>query len=1377
VGERTGQGPVSLPFLYGVSADVKDTQSQLFHPHATWRTSHTPPPSSSPLTNRTHLTSNEPNREDEVDQLHSSSLPPVVTEVVDDAPELPDPVDPPRDSAPFVESPRESTSPQPLRETRRCARTTPKKATPILSSALDDSKRPISTFSPSPLKSKAPYARQKSVPAPSHQHRSPFNKATRVFGRTMSDKATIAEEDMEQDSFNNDKFLNPRQRVEKLERESRRPSHPRASTSASSKIGHGGAEANETEEQHDDSDLVGQSLKQIEAAGDVEEEDIDAAFAEMDRLQPTYKDSPSMQRPGDRSSESPTPQRIASRPSAPEESLEESSHRDLFAESAVQPNTRLQRFNMPSSAESSRLNPLSQLATTSEKGFGFGESSQVEGSFPATQFVGRSPSKAPSSPSKDAAESPAKSTEIAATQISTSPILAPVESEPIAQNAEASPAVSLPVLSSSTPAGATAVLPSIPASRQLTRSRPNSVAAVNSGSRESHTSLHTDGVAASGSTSTGSTGAPSSRLTASRMLRRKSEKAADPDAALYSSKQRGGRYATPASTLHAKSAAHSKDVGTVEATQLVTQIARLPNNGPAKSPDKNASGASSALGHELTKDGQPARSLDTSPMTVTISEKVPDGRAAAFTSAAAPSNVPGAVFEPTLTDESAHSVTIAPEDPVTRVVARRGGGPAPAVFPLVSRLRAPPLQPEASTLLTPLPSSSPSRPARNRRSSPPSAPAFRAAQLESSSPRDLPAGGSNATEYLASRPSQKNHTLEVQPLRSPPKRQYGQRPARERKQTTRAKEGLEQERTRKAKKAEVRMPLSPAMETGPANVADDGAAGPAREGDETVSGEDDDDVSSATTASDPEDETFRMTQVQTGSKKQKRRRISSEGNGEHEEMDEGEHNPDALDALDGPGPRRAAAKKNSSKKQSAGVKEKQTALSTRTMPPHPWAGSSKSAPEDDDDGYTSPETPIDHDDHTFQPHANGKRKRGSSDRPEAASRGAERATRDSTSTTERGPKRRKQGRPSRDAVDGRNRVLNAADDRPATPSRSAVVKRNANMNGSTAGRKRGRASDVAATSSTPAPAARSTAPSTPLSSLPRGRPAAMRVLAHWASGQWFVGTTTGQGSGEKITIEFDDQTRGKVSARQIRRFELRQGDQIGSIRPPREGGVVDENYVDDGRAVAIVGANGKRKKVPISSIFVTTANVTKQWDDRLPDYPSLGLSSPFASAGTRPGPVTKSAPLQGMRFLLTIDEDARKNTTKDDFKTAITAGGGMVIEDWKELFDLPDTAFGSTLAVGRPAFCIVHGAQSTKPKALVALAAGIPCVASEWIHDASTRVSPISAVCHMRGALLIPGCGLAVVPRLCWIFGELEPRGQPSDRPRIWSGELGCGAS
>lgn len=439
-------GRVSLPSRLDGLAHATGSPSQLFQPHAMWRTSHTPPPPSSLPSTRTDGIAGDVGGEEEVDELRSSSLPGLATEVVDDAPEIPDPVDPPRDSAPFVESPPESNSPQPFRATRKSARNTPKKATDVPAQTTDGSPRlPISTFSPSPMKGKSPYIRQTSVPATAAQHRSPFSKTSRVFGRTRSDRTPIAEEDVLQDSFTNDQFPNPRQRLEKLERESRRPSRPRAATTASARSNNsnsgpeGEAEATDAEEQHD-SHFVSQSLKHIRAAEDVEEEDIDAAFAEMDKLQPTYKDSPTNETSNERSSESPTPQWPVAKPSAPEESPEESSHRDLFAESAGQPTTRLQRFDLPSSAESSGLNPLSQLATTSEKGFGIGEDSQIERTFPATQFVARSPSKEASSPSKDAAGSSTKSDGVDPTQIATSPAAVFAEMQAIPQASETSPA-------------------------------------------------------------------------------------------------------------------------------------------------------------------------------------------------------------------------------------------------------------------------------------------------------------------------------------------------------------------------------------------------------------------------------------------------------------------------------------------------------------------------------------------------------------------------------------------------------------------------------------------------------------------------------------------------------------------------------------------------------------------------------------------------------------------------------------------------------------------------------------------------------------------------------------------------------------------------
>jgi hypothetical protein len=67
--------------------------------------------------------------------------------------------------------------------------------------------------------------------------------------------------------------------------------------------------------------------------------------------------------------------------------------------------------------------------------------------------------------------------------------------------------------------------------------------------------------------------------------------------------------------------------------------------------------------------------------------------------------------------------------------------------------------------------------------------------------------------------------------------------------------------------------------------------------------------------------------------------------------------------------------------------------------------------------------------------------------------------------------------------------------------------------------------------------------------------------------------------------------------------------------------------------------------------------------------------------------------------------------------------GGRVVDDWPKLFDRPGDGFGSKLKGNEAPFVVVHGGESQKPKVLAALAAGIPCLVSDYIDDIGRKVS------------------------------------------------------
>jgi hypothetical protein len=99
---------------------------------------------------------------------------------------------------------------------------------------------------------------------------------------------------------------------------------------------------------------------------------------------------------------------------------------------------------------------------------------------------------------------------------------------------------------------------------------------------------------------------------------------------------------------------------------------------------------------------------------------------------------------------------------------------------------------------------------------------------------------------------------------------------------------------------------------------------------------------------------------------------------------------------------------------------------------------------------------------------------------------------------------------------------------------------------------------------------------------------------------------------------------------------------------------------------------------------------------------------------------TTSDIFAGKIFFITSTSSAsaaNKNNQKDA-ATQITRNGGKFVEKWYDLFDLPQSGCGSTLASTSAPFLIQETSQaSLTPKALVSLAKGIPCLSMTYIED------------------------------------------------------------
>jgi len=229
------------------------------------------------------------------------------------------------------------------------------------------------------------------------------------------------------------------------------------------------------------------------------------------------------------------------------------------------------------------------------------------------------------------------------------------------------------------------------------------------------------------------------------------------------------------------------------------------------------------------------------------------------------------------------------------------------------------------------------------------------------------------------------------------------------------------------------------------------------------------------------------------------------------------------------------------------------------------------------------------------------------------------------------------------------------------------------------------------------------------------------VLACWYP-NWFIGRVRGISQG-KYDVDYEDGTHSLVAIDRVRKGVLEIGDKVKSEDHKGEEFTVIEEWGGDEKGVKV---KGQSKKLQLSRIYIRQGIIKADFSNRIITPQDLGFDY---KPPTAPRPLmntsiksisTTSDIFAGKIFVITSTSSAsaaNKNNQKDA-ATQITRNGGKFVEKWYDLFDLPQSGFGSNLASTSAPFLIQETSQaSLTPKALVSLAKGIPCLSMTYIED------------------------------------------------------------
>lgn len=252
--------------------------------------------------------------------------------------------------------------------------------------------------------------------------------------------------------------------------------------------------------------------------------------------------------------------------------------------------------------------------------------------------------------------------------------------------------------------------------------------------------------------------------------------------------------------------------------------------------------------------------------------------------------------------------------------------------------------------------------------------------------------------------------------------------------------------------------------------------------------------------------------------------------------------------------------------------------------------------------------------------------------------------------------------------------------------------------------------------------------------------------------------------GGRYEINFEDETFTDVATDRVRRGLLRKGDKVKTTENKVDEFEVMEDWQGDQRGVKVRGG----RYIPLKSLFIRNAIIKSDFTDRIITPRDLGFDVDVvvpplrpASGPIKPASVSHSDIFAGKVFIITSmhTADSKYQARQKKFiDEKIVRNGGKYFEQWEDLFDLPASGLGSTLASTSAPF-LLQETQSAAltPKMLVSLAKGIPCLSVSYIDDAidDPSVSHLGTLASLFECWTDSPGRLAIIPCRIGIFGKV----------------------
>jgi hypothetical protein len=299
---------------------------------------------------------------------------------------------------------------------------------------------------------------------------------------------------------------------------------------------------------------------------------------------------------------------------------------------------------------------------------------------------------------------------------------------------------------------------------------------------------------------------------------------------------------------------------------------------------------------------------------------------------------------------------------------------------------------------------------------------------------------------------------------------------------------------------------------------------------------------------------------------------------------------------------------------------------------------------------------------------------------------------------------------------------------------------------------------------------------------------ATRVFALWKQdGHYYAGVIHSIEVGDKYMVKFDDGTTAALNIDQMRRCELHVGDDVLVANRTRGSKVVNVDKLAED--FVTVNLDDDMVDFEIRDIRIAHKTIAYTWRDRV-------LSADIIVATVKPTKVSPSPsklsvtsvpPVRGSRnkvlaktgLIVTLSAtNGNWEKDKENVMNGVKNSGGFVIDDLSAVvrmegqhsmnnnrwvIDKADVHWIGGVEIER--LFLLADDPNQKPKFLIALALGIPCLSTAWLRDSVDSVSSTNTLIHFVAEIHFEGrrkrlVGLSLTTR---IFCHLERSTFPAD--------------